>query len=231
MLLLFEGTNERLIYFWPLAAAGRCRVRSVAAKGWGESKPTGQKSVNTDRKTRGTDESFLLKKTQWLLNTDTLCFLRISFKPLRRLIHHLPLLGACGFTEEDKHIRNDFPSIARFAGEKLRPPPALWNEAIQQIFPLNLTRSHNVLNAVKELPMSLVMVSLFFYHCSNGSKWICFIVSEWRGKCLSFVFKKKRQNKNSFSEVDHGTSSFTSPIEMSQRLLKNILIVATQMTA
>ena len=137
MLLLFEGTNERPIYFWPLAAAGRCRARSAAVKGWGESKPAGQKSVNVDRTTRGTEESFFffLQTTQWLLNTDTLCFLRISFKALCRLIRHPPLLGACGFTEEDKHIRNDFLSIARLAGEKLRPPPALWHRGNPADFP------------------------------------------------------------------------------------------------
>ena len=147
-------------------------------------------STQTGRHAELTSRFFKKKqkktKTQWLLNTNTLCFLRISFKPLCRLICHLLLLGACGFTEEDKHIRNDFPSIARFAGEKLRPPPALWREAIQQIFPLNLTRSHNVLNAVKELPISLVMVFFFFFllHCSNGSKWICFIVSGWNAYLL-----------------------------------------------
>lgn len=91
--------------------------------GWSRLNATGEKSVNTRQDNKW---NWGVKNNETFYKFVALCFPESLLKPL--------LPAACGFTEEDKHIRSDFLFIAWFVGEKRRPLPAFCHKVIQQIF-------------------------------------------------------------------------------------------------
>lgn len=115
-------------------------------------------------------------RSHFFKNTVTLYtdIFKISHKPCC-CISHLPLLGACGFTEEDKHIRDDFLFLVYC--RKIAPTSCFVTRSNPADFPLNLHLEPQHAKRSEEAA-NLVGGGLFFFYSNytNYSELIFFIV-------------------------------------------------------